>query len=375
MYSIEELSTVTDPAIIDADGMHPARLYSFEATPLSINSENVVVGSIARVPENLLNPGYSFAAVWQYGGLALLPTLASGDSASAYCINDSNTIVGCSGSIACRWDDQNVSALDLPDGYIASCAYGVNAAAEIVGVVGDGPGNPGVPCVWHADGHPEVLKAGFPFTEALAINDLGEVLLSDGLRLWTTWFEGAQELEGWNGQASAINNNGVVVGSNFWCDVLHSIQDVPFGLSSVNDNGLAVGCRLDAYWTAIMLQLPGATLTRLNDLLPWNDTWRLYCATAVNNSGAIVGSGMKASKPAAFLLNPIRFSQSTRPVLINRFGKFSKPTGGPERVLPSLGVRLRKEQALRALAFAARRMSGGAWNEVQVIVDRLSRKK
>jgi probable HAF family extracellular repeat protein len=117
---------------------------------------------------------------------------------------------------------------------------------------------------------------------------------------------------GMDSQAIAINNNGVLL-IKFWqhggvtTSALSSVQDpgvnIILGASSnpyfiaaaINDNNMVVGNGY--YW------LNGTTQSLLS-LLPPSTAWSDLNATAINNSGQIVGQGLINGEEHAFLMSP-----------------------------------------------------------------------
>ena len=167
-----------------------------------------------------------------------------------------------------------------------------------------------------------------------------------------------------NAEATAINDNGVIVGwsgtasmsttSNYthaflWDGAMHDLHSSTRTNSvavAVNNNNMVVGYRKDAafsanepfYWTAasnmVALSLPGGygtgqplglnnrgdvvgvagsgsaviwtngVMTDLQTVIPTSPVWDLDGAYGINDAGEIVGYGKKAGLTKGFLLNP-----------------------------------------------------------------------
>ena len=130
-------------------------------------------------------------------------------------------------------------------------------------------------------------------------------------------------------EASAINNNGLIVGACTLPDVKSAhivmwqngnIRDIdPSGLAlsaaSVNDAGQIVGTRRTSASTgapASAASVPAyhayvyqrGQFTDLNTVIPANSGWELTSATAINNKGQICGTGSFKGASHAFLLTP-----------------------------------------------------------------------
>jgi probable HAF family extracellular repeat protein len=166
---------------------------------------------------------------------------------------------------------------------------------------------------------------------ALGINDAGVIVGLDNLiaggssRPWY-WNGSLVELPGLGGtqgQANAINNSGVIVGSS--TDSSGTEHAVEWSGASITDLGLFPGVTFsqanaindlgeDVVGSADASGAPtfgGAALWQdgqmllLNTLIDPNNGWRLDVATGINDAGDIVGFGSLNGVGRAYLLTPI----------------------------------------------------------------------
>jgi probable HAF family extracellular repeat protein len=121
------------------------------------------------------------------------------------------------------------------------------------------------------------------------------------------------------GSAAAINNRGIIAGGDDAYNVLLFVEEssgyrrVPIrhlggynGVGSINDSNVIVGgtylpvTRREFAWVATEAE----GVVDLNDLIDPAAGWRLLYATAINNSGQIVGAGVYDGREMAFRLDP-----------------------------------------------------------------------
>ena len=176
--------------------------------------------------------------------------------------------------------------------------------------------------VWR-DGVATQIGRADTTTSAIDINNAGQVLMGGGV-----WSAGTvkyfNEITG-----NAINDRGDVVGykgSNnhaaLWRDgAVVDLGDLPGGYDSsvaydINNDGQIVG----KSGVTIPSDLPffyehafswqDGVLTDLNDLIDEQSGWILKSATAINDEGQIIGSGLLNGVPRSFLLSPVPESSS-----------------------------------------------------------------
>ena len=75
--------------------------------------------------------------------------------------------------------------------------------------------------------------------------------------------------------------------------------------NGINDSGLVVGNSSTANANSHAFLYDGSTMIDLNDLISPTSGWVLLNATAINNSGQIVGSGTIDGQTNAYLLTPV----------------------------------------------------------------------
>lgn len=218
-------------------------------------------------------------------------------NAYAYRVNDRGQVVGAAlwgnafVSQALLWTGHRVWPLWNLPGYSGSQANAINNHGQVVGAA-TAPG--GIPhaCLWKRGRMVDlgVLSEGLG-SQAQGINDSGRIVGSANVRsadgsvvthafLWKLGrMSDLGALPGWAGSAaSAINNSGQIVGE------LHPTMK--------GSNPPATHAFL---WQR-------GQMADLNDLIPAGSGWILFEASAINNRGDIVGSGLYRGERRAFLL-------------------------------------------------------------------------
>jgi len=267
--------------------------YGFGSIANGINNSGQVVGYAYYG-----NGTFSFHAfLYSDGSMQDLGTLPGGTYSSANGINNHSQVVGYSsatnGGYIRAFLYSNGSMQDL--GAFAdddiSLAYGINDNGQVVGYSDIG-----------------IHSHAFLYSNG-SMQDLG-TLPGSG-----------------DSYAYGVNNNGQVVGDSFVGNNYHaflysdgSMQDLgmlPGGSFSVafgiNDNGQVVGYADSSNNGSAAFLYSGGVMQDLNSLLinP-NSGWTLQAATAINNAGQIVGSGINPSgQTHAFLLNPLPLGSVT----------------------------------------------------------------
>jgi probable HAF family extracellular repeat protein len=213
-----------------------------------INGINDAGQAVGNYDQGSLSSSQGF--LWQNAAMTNLGSLG-GTQTIARAINNGGVVVGVSRTAALtgrafRWVNGQMTALSV-GGNLASSAYAINELGEIGGFVSPGVGVPPKPAMWSADG-----------------TTLTELPL----------FSGLQE-----GVIMGLNAHSVAVG--------YSAQP---------------GERIATMWR-------NGQVLSLSSLLPSDHGWaRLYQATAINDSGMIVGWGRFGSidnRDHAFLMVPI----------------------------------------------------------------------
>ena len=303
----------------------------------SINKSGQVAGFSQTVD------GRSQAFVYIDGTLFNLGTAGGADS-YAYRISDSGFVIGRSQNA----DGQNrafvtilngsmfdISSLDRRLGGSFSVATGVNGTGQVVGY-------------FHtANGHMAARNRVFLYSDhritdlgtfggedgiISAINDSGQMVGSYGREAKADYadrvaflYSGGKviSLGTLGGKVTAamdINNSGQVVGYAqtrdgenhafiYAAGVMSDLGMLPGGTQSfayaINDSGQVVGASDSVVSTLHAFVYSAGVMKDLNSLIPANSGWVLTEARGINNSGQIVGNGIRDGHQRAFLLNPI----------------------------------------------------------------------
>jgi len=247
----------------------PADFLNAEATSINRNGDAVGTAYTADSSRRL-------AFLFRQGKVLLL----SGEQSHAAAVNDAGTIVGqakLSGAKSAEpvlWRNNTAEALHL---CCAGVAKAINRHGQIVGDTYDANGR------YHAflwsTGHARRLDLpGEQFSSALALNDLGQVVLrSDPAGLFLYQGDRRQKLDLPKSQPLAINNHGVIVG--------------------------AFGPNPDQQYAFVWDKAHGRR--DLNQLIPRDSGWTLEVASGINDRGEIVGWGDHGTtQNAGFLLIP-----------------------------------------------------------------------
>jgi probable HAF family extracellular repeat protein len=184
------------------------------------------------------------AAEWSSGNVIILEP--SGLESVAYGINDAGQVVGRTGGgviVPTEWSGGNVIILGSSDGLGGGVASGINDAGQAVGYIYSPGAGPSFATEFSGGGG--VIILGGTFTDALGINNVGQVVGTSGSSA-VEW-SGGREINLGLGAANAINDAGQVVGMNDgsateWSHGrvvnLGGPQSVAYG---INDRGQVVG--------------------------------------------------------------------------------------------------------------------------------------
>ncbi len=204
-------------------------------------------------------------------------------------IGKSFPLPGAAQTEATRWTGP--SLIRQGQGGITRAAYGVNAAGVFVGEKDFGGGVVRAFATFPGSGILDLPTLGGSITVPSAINDSNQIVGAahlpgdDNFHAFLVKAGDAALVDlgtigppqNRNSRANAINLHGQIVG---W--------------SEIDDN--------DDVKHAFLYK--DGTMTDLNSLLPPGSGWVLTEATGINRFGQIVGTGMLAGFPHAFLLNP-----------------------------------------------------------------------
>jgi probable HAF family extracellular repeat protein len=287
--------------------------------PNAINTAGQVVGT-AIDPDTFAG----VAVVWRHENAAALGTLG-GWRSTGTAVNDAGLVVGESSTAAEQevhafvWDGDSMQDLGL-DGR-DSGATGINSAGTIVGYERDRLGNAHAMLWEHGVGH-RLDRFDVGFSSAVGVNDLGQVVvvayasgtggspasyLSEGGAL--TWL-GAFQGTALNASASVIGYRSTPlpdIEAIIWdagqtrplADPQHPL--LPLG---VNAKRQVVGSTLTSTGTEHAIVLEDGIELDLNDAVTPGSGWELWRATAINDSGQIVGFGSLNGEQQAFMLTP-----------------------------------------------------------------------
>jgi len=209
----------------------------------------------------------------------------------------------------------------------ASAAYAVNERGDVVGTSQD-PGGVAVSglrddprvVVWRRDGRMTVIgRTHIDLRPVLLLNDRGQVVWKEPGVGWMLWQDGKERKLGWIG-ARAMNERGQIVGSSLREGRFHAVlwengrlRDL--GLlpghvfseaTSINDSGAVVGTSLRAApGSATRAVLWRAKTMRDLGVLPGFDPSSSDCvASQINRRGQVLGYCTDDRRLHAFLWNP-----------------------------------------------------------------------
>ena len=280
------------------------------------------------------------AFVWTDGTKEMLPGLPGGGNSTALDINDAGEIVGAcivgADSVPVLW--RNRIPIDLRPGWCAGGgATAINEESQIVGWADMAP---------HYDRRqgffldmgvipPRGGTVGTFGGDRSTINDIASGQRAVG-HSDTGWDDHAflyrpshglldlGTLHGGDSRATAINDDGVVVGiseaqswSDGWRPFLWEDGEMirlpllpdPFGEETVpqdiNLHRDVVGWAEDDIGNRVAIIIRGFTSYDLNGRVPQLGDWELTEAFAINDAGQIAGRGLRNGELRAFLLDPL----------------------------------------------------------------------
>ena len=300
----------------------------------AINNAGQIVGSAYT------NGSVSLATLWTSASSPAinLGTLPGGNNSSAFGINDSNQIIGDStasaGTHAATWTNGASPAVDLGTlGGTFSVGSAINAAGQMVGLAYTAGNFNSYASFWTNTSSGAIqmnsLTNGLS-SAANAINTSGQIAgwsyNSNGVQHAVFWSNsGALAVDLWHGQnfssdALGLNDSGNIVGSGytsnsvqhayFWNNTnnlpvdLGTLGGIDSAANGINKSGQIVGSSDvggGASHAALWMNSSSAAID-LNTLIPTNSGWTLESATAINDSGEIVGYGIINGHTHAFAM-------------------------------------------------------------------------
>jgi probable HAF family extracellular repeat protein len=260
------------------------------SNPYAINNAGQVVGDVST-------GGSLFGFRWTEGaGMATLPTLPGATSSHANAINALGQVAGSSRTSGtqlehvARWSAAGtIEDLGLPAGRVSGAGRAINGAGQVAVTAVDSLGQARGYLYTDGAGYRDLGSLGGAAVQALGVNDAGQVVGSSALPggspnvthafVWSA-AGGMQDLGALPGgsyaQAYAVNALGVIVGES-------EVASAPFH-AFVYSRG---------------------AMRDLNGLIAPSPGWTLEVATAVSDTGLIVGWGHLNGQQRSFLLTPV----------------------------------------------------------------------
>lgn len=280
-----------------------------------------------------LSSGHFHAVYWN-GGVTDLGTLGSDNESSAYGVNAAGQVVG----VSYNYGDLSPHAFLWQAGVLTSIGsflpHEINAAGAIAGSVTVFNGASlwvEHPCTWSAGVLTELPTLGGHAGQGMAINSAGQVagqsFLADNKTVrGCVWVGGTvHDLGSLAGTAAAqsgaadLSDNGQVVGwSTTAAGVPHATLfqiDNTGAVLSRTDLGAFAGSNSYAHGVNNAGEVVGVadsrgfawqagTMTDLSASVAAGSGWFISNAAAVNDSGVIVGEGVRFGFPRAVMLTP-----------------------------------------------------------------------
>jgi probable HAF family extracellular repeat protein len=283
------------------------------ANALGINNAGQVVGE-ADTSAELRHP-----FIWEAEVMTDLGTFNDGRVGSAWALNELGQVVGFSEIAA--FDDWHAFLWDggvMTDvgtlGGDESEAYGINELGQVVGFSGIAASSDWHAFLWQSGVMTDLGTLGGTHSQAFAINDAGQVVgraftgSAEHAFLWDS--DGMTDLGTLGGEQSGawdLNESGQVVGSaQIASFISHAFRweggtmtdlapqgDTRFSTATaINEAGHVVGDVVEELTQFAFLWRNGKMLD-LNNLIPVDSGWLLLRANDINDSGQIVGYGVR----------------------------------------------------------------------------------
>jgi probable HAF family extracellular repeat protein len=201
-------------------------------------------------------------------------------------INNAGQVAGNGANSAAFWQNGTMTDLGVLGGTGSSMALAIGGAGQVVGSSSTATGKTHA-FLWQNGTMTDLGTLGGDFSEAVAVNDVGQVIG----RSSTSIFSGADR--GFSWQNGTMTDLGTLGGT--------------FTLvSAINNAGQVVGGSTTGNGTEHAFLWHNGTMTDLNALLPPGAGVVLYRATLINDAGQIVAVGVNSStgRGSTFLLTP-----------------------------------------------------------------------
>lgn len=278
---------------------------------LAVNDSIQVAGRGEGNPQSY--QGYS----WESGSWTPIGVLPGHGESMALDIDSGGRIVGTSFILghehrAVMWDAGVLTDLGtLGD---SSTAFGLNEVGQVVGYsVANLPGGEqGLRAFLWEDGEMTALDPlpGDVATEAYDVNDAGDVV---GSSWWyTTQFFSAKQATLWRDGGAEVIDLGYVPAPPWSCGAEHRWHKSI--ARATNNRGQVVGeamCVASGAPKAAFLWQDGV-MHNLNDLIPGGSGWNFRSALDINDAGQIVGYGLAPNgELRGFLLEPAPLTSET----------------------------------------------------------------
>lgn len=305
-------------------GYNPVDVGANNVSP-DVNNSGAVVGSYWDDGAGGIR-GY----MWENGVTTVIEPDNPARWAVAQKLNDTGTVVGYGvaggePAQAFLWEGGSYTEIGpSPEGW----GWDVNNSGLVAGEIWNG-GTPSQPALYDpGTGWTNLGTFGGPFGQAFALNEASQVVgwaddFSGDRRpfMWSSATGMVDMLTGpelW-GEAHDINDNGIAVG--FWRLSDELPEDNKAFLWDIDNGKVDLGLLPGASYSEArginnLGQIVGHSGNRaflydsgmlydLNDFLPPDSGWVLNGATAINESGWIVGVGVHNGVGRAFLLTPV----------------------------------------------------------------------
>ena len=258
-----------------------------DASAMAINATGLITGW------SYTPGGGTRAFLYNAGTMTDLGSLSTSQGSIGFAINSLGHVVGMS-SEGFLWNGTSMSPLTAV-GWISLLPSDINTAGTIVGSASNA-----------------VFTHAFVRTGGV-VADLGTLVGHTNSRAYAV--NDAGTIVGW----SALGSNGPYTGVQWSNGTITSLGALPALSQSIaynlNAAGIVVGTAFDTSGNSRAVRWSGGSIVDLNNEIAPNSGWILESAQAINDNGAIVGSGWNTAvnKQRAFLLLPV--NDTTAPAI------------------------------------------------------------